>query len=101
MDLALFILILKDRHKGFIGIIQALHGYSTVRQKLIYVIDLHDVLRSKILRIIFRLSGVPVSVIDKGRSRKESSLSKARTKTKLKHSVERYCDVFCTGRFSC
>ena len=62
------------------------------------MIDLHDVLRSKILRMLFRISGVPVSVIDKGRSEKRSVIT-GKKKVQLKHSVERYCDVFARAGF--
>ena len=48
--------------------------------------------------MIFRLSGVPVSVIDKGRKEKRSVTS-GRKKVQLKHSVERYCDVFARAGF--
>jgi ADP-heptose:LPS heptosyltransferase len=66
--------------------------------KIDYVIDLHDVLRSKVLRFFFRLSGVPVAVIDKGRSEKRSLIT-GKKKIQLKHSVERYCDVFAKAGF--
>lgn len=88
---------LKKNHKGFSGIIR-LYWDITRQEKIDFVIDLHDVLRSKILRLLFRMSGVPLSVIDKGRSEKKS-LIKGRTKIRLKHSVERYCDVFARAGF--
>ena len=62
------------------------------------MIDLHDVIRSKILRFFFRLSGVPSSVIDKGRREKRAVIS-GKKKKQLKHSVERYCDVFAKAGF--
>jgi ADP-heptose:LPS heptosyltransferase len=88
---------LKKRHKGFSGLIR-LYKDIIKQSKVDYIIDLHDVLRSKILRTLFRLSGVPVFVIDKGRSEKKS-LIKGRIKVRLKHSVERYCDVFAGAGF--
>jgi ADP-heptose:LPS heptosyltransferase len=88
---------LKKRHKGFPGLIR-LYRDITSQAKIDYVIDLHDVLRSKILRSLFSLSGVPVSVIDKGRSEKQSLIN-GRIKNRLKHSVERYCDVFARAGF--
>ena len=57
------------------------------------VIDLHDVLRTKVLRLFFRAAGVPVHVIDKGRKEKRA-LIKGRVTGPLKHTVERYLDVF-------
>jgi ADP-heptose:LPS heptosyltransferase len=88
---------LKNRHKGFPGLIR-LHRDITKQEKIDYVIDLHDVLRSKILRSLFSLSGVQVSVIDKGRSEKRSLINGI-IKNRLKHSVERYCDVFTRAGF--
>jgi ADP-heptose:LPS heptosyltransferase len=88
---------LKKNHKGFPGIIR-LYIEVTRQERIDCVIDLHDVLRSKILRLLFRLSGVPVHVIDKGRSEKRSLIT-GRKKVRLKHSVERYCDVFARAGF--
>jgi ADP-heptose:LPS heptosyltransferase len=83
---------LKKRHKGLAGIIRLFKDINR-KTDIDYVIDLHDVLRSKILRLLFRATGVPAVVIDKGRSEKKSLVSGKRKK-QLKHSVERYCDVF-------
>jgi ADP-heptose:LPS heptosyltransferase len=89
---------LKKRHKGFIGIIRL---YQDIRRqfKINYVIDLHDVLRSKILRFLFRFNGVRSASIDKGR-REKRNLTSGKVKTRLKHSVERYCDVFAKAGFA-
>ncbi len=90
--LELFFPDFKKRHKGFRGLI-TLYNDINRHSDIDYVIDLHDVLRSKILRLFFRLKGVPAAVIDKGRKEKRL-LTKGRRKIRLKHSVERYCDVF-------
>ncbi len=85
------------RHRGITGLIRL---FKDARRQfnIDYVIDLHDVLRSKVLRFFFRLSGVPVAVIDKGRSEKRSLIT-GKKKIQLKHSVERYCDVFARAGF--
>jgi ADP-heptose:LPS heptosyltransferase len=88
---------LKKRHRGFPGLIR-LYKDITGQAKIDHVIDLHDVLRSKILRSVFSLSGIPVSVIDKGRSEKKSIISGGK-KVRLKHTVQRYCDVFASAGF--
>jgi len=88
---------LKKNHKGLSGIL-SLYRDITRQEKIDCVIDLHDVLRSKILRSLFRIAGVPVHVIDKGRNEKKSLIS-GRKKVRLKHSVERYCDVFAKAGF--
>jgi len=90
--LSFFFPDLKNRHSGLSGIFR-LYRDIISEYEIDCVIDLHDVLRSKILRMIFRLSGVPVAVIDKGRSEKRALISGA-GKLRLKHSVNRYCDVF-------
>lgn len=89
---------LKDRHKGFVGIIRLFRDLVR-HSRFDYVIDLHDVLRSKILCLFFRASGVPVAVIDKGRKEKKSLIT-GKVKKQLKHSVERYCDVFARAGIS-
>jgi ADP-heptose:LPS heptosyltransferase len=95
--LTLFFTDLKKRHKGFLGLIRLftdLRGTGRFDK----VIDLHDVLRSKILRFLFMLCGVPSFVIDKGRGEKRAIIS-GKNKTKLKHSVERYSEVFYKAGF--
>jgi ADP-heptose:LPS heptosyltransferase len=95
--LELFFPDLRNRHKGFPGLIR-LYKDINKQSKIDYVIDLHDVIRSKILRQLFRLSGVPVAVINKGRREKESVIN-GKKKIQLKHSAERYCDVFSEAGF--
>jgi ADP-heptose:LPS heptosyltransferase len=87
----------KNRHKGLAGL-QRLKKDILKFSGIDQVIDLHDVLRSKVLRQLFRLSGTPVSVIDKGRSEKKDLIS-GKEKVFLKHSVERYCDVFAAAGY--
>ncbi|MGL5894426.1 MAG: glycosyltransferase family 9 protein [Bacteroidales bacterium] len=55
------------------------------------VIDLHDVLRTKVIRYLFSLRGVNCSVIDKGRSEKRALTSReGKVMEQLKSSVDRY-----------
>jgi ADP-heptose:LPS heptosyltransferase len=88
---------LKHRHKGFSGIVRLFKDINR-QSEIDYVIDLHDVLRSKILRFFFRMTGVHAAVIDKGRKEKHSLIT-GKKKIQLKHSVERYCDVFAKAGF--
>jgi ADP-heptose:LPS heptosyltransferase len=81
----------KRNHKGLTGIFRMYRDLG--KNHTDCVIDLHDVLRSKILRKLFKSSGVPVYVIHKGRNDKKKII-KGERKTGLKHSVLRYCDVF-------
>ena len=59
------------------------------------VADLHDVLRTKLLRIFFRCSGIKVKHINKGRKEKRGLTRKNNKIFKqLKPTTERYADVF-------
>ena len=89
--------ILKKDIKDFCGIVRLFKDLSR-QAEIDYVIDLHDVLRSKILRLLFRIFNVPVSVIDKGRKEKRMLIN-GKKKARLKHSVDRYCDVFARAGF--
>ena len=59
------------------------------------VADVHDVLRTNVLKSIFYLFGIPVKQIDKGRAEKKA-LTRADNKIfkPLKSTPERYADVF-------
>ena len=95
--LRLFLPDLKGRHSGFLGLVSLFLDLQK-NGKFDHVIDLHDVIRSRILGILFRLKGIPVSVIDKGRKEKKDLIS-GRSKSALKHSVIRYCDTFAKAGF--
>lgn len=82
-----------EKHKGILGIFKL---YKELQKlNLTHIADLHNVLRSKILRFFFSFSSVKIASLDKGRTEK-----KALTKTKhkifkqLKSSHQRYADVF-------
>jgi ADP-heptose:LPS heptosyltransferase len=79
-------------HKGLNGLIRLVRDVKNVHDPD-FIIDLHDVLRSKFISLIFRLRGTPSFVIDKGRKEKKLLIT-GKKKVFLKHSVERYCDVF-------
>lgn len=82
----------KNRHKGLAGIFRLFRDINK-NGRVDAVIDLHDVLRSKVLGLLFRLQGKPVFVIDKGR-REKRQLTRGLTTAPLKRMVYRYCDVF-------
>lgn len=63
-----FAVDVKERHKGFLGLLKL---YSDLKKLNIdAVADLHNVLRSQIVRILFLLSGKKVAATDKGRAEK-------------------------------
>lgn len=83
----------QKKYKG-IGGIFALYR-CLKKEKFGVVADLHDVLRSKILTLLFRLQGTKVATIDKGRKEKKSITSPQKSEFKqLETSFERYANVF-------
>lgn len=84
---------LSGAHSGISGVNKL---YSELKeQKFDYVADLHDVLRSKYLRMRFSMSGVKVARINKGRREKEKLVRRHNKVFKaLKASTRRYADVF-------
>lgn len=90
---------LKLDYKGILGLYRL---YKEIRTqfKIDTVIDLHQVLRSKILSLFFKLSGVSVFKIDKGRAEKKQLVRKQNKQLRpLKTSSQRYADVFVQAGF--
>jgi ADP-heptose:LPS heptosyltransferase len=60
------------------------------------VADLHDVLRTKVLRFLFRLNGTPVTKINKGRKEKRELTRRRNKKLRpLKSMLQRYKETLC------
>lgn len=84
---------LKERHKGFFGLLRL---YKDLKQlKIDAFADLHNVLRSKIIRNIFALSGKKTAFVDKGRAEKKA-LTRAENKIfkPVTSMFERHAIVF-------
>ena len=83
----------KGKHKGFVGLYRLYKELSKLN--ITHVADLHNVLRSKIVRTFFRSQRVNVKFIDKGRAEKKA-LTRETDKVfkQLKTSHQRYADVF-------
>ena len=83
---------LKGEHAGIMGLEWMYKDLK--KEHFDAVADFHDVLRSKYLRLRFRLAGVKVAHLDKGRSGKRKLV---RPKHKVmqcqKSSFQRYADV--------
>ena len=80
-------------HRGIRGAIR--FAREAAELKIDAVADMHNVLRSKMVRAALHLRGIPVSVIHKGRIEKYMRLGRGSEGVKpLKHTVIRYCDVF-------
>ncbi|HSI71144.1 MAG TPA: glycosyltransferase family 9 protein [Gillisia sp.] len=64
------------------------------------VADMHDVLRSNILRTVFCFYGIPVKQINKGRTeKKELTADNNKVFRQLKSTHQRYADVFSHLRY--
>ena len=88
-----FVFDVKERHKGFSGLLKL---YSDLKQLNIdAVADLHNVLRSQIIRSLFALSGKKVAFTHKGRAEKRA-LTRAQNKVfkPIKTMVERHVETF-------
>jgi len=84
---------LKGAHKGVIGL-KKLQKELSKEHDFDAVIDLHDVLRTKVLRTYFKASGLSCYSIDKGRKEKKLLIHGQTLFKKLKHTTQRYLDVF-------
>lgn len=83
---------LRGNHKGFIGLLKLV--FSCLFSKYTHVADVHDVLRSKIIRWAMMLTGRKVRHIDKGRAEKKRMIETKILQPPLKHTTERYLKVF-------
>lgn len=82
-----------NKHKGFFGIVKLFTELKALG--FTEVADLHNVLRSKILRTLFQFSFIKVAAINKGRKEKKAlTRSKNKIFKQLKTTHQRYADVF-------
>jgi ADP-heptose:LPS heptosyltransferase len=85
---------LKGKHKGLLGIVRL---YQMLKKEQVFekVADLHGVIRSHLLRLLFKFNKKETAVIDKGRFEKFALVRKEnKIYRPLKHSTERYLEVF-------
>lgn len=81
------------KHKGLLGIYKLFKELKALNINA--VADLHNVLRSKILRTFFFIAGENIAFVDKGRSEKRAlTATKNKVFKQLKTTHERYADVF-------
>ena len=84
----------KGKHKGIRGLYNL---YRELRKEYHFdaVADLHNVLRSKLIRFFFSMAGIKSVAIDKGRKEKKHLTAKVAKKLiPLKTGFQRYADVF-------
>jgi ADP-heptose:LPS heptosyltransferase len=84
----------KKQYKGIRGMWR-LFRFLIAYKQFDAVIDLHNVIRSKILRTLFRFKKIPVFVLDKERKEKKTLIRQRNKKrVPLKNAVTRYYEVF-------
>ncbi len=84
---------LEQEHRGLLGIIRLFRSLNKNRYD--GIADLHGVLRSQIIRVLFKLAGTRTAYINKGRAEKKSLTRKENKLVKqLPTTHERYTDVF-------
>lgn len=83
----------KKSHKGIIGLVRLYRELK--KEDYFAVADLHNVLRTNILKRLFQSGSTQIQQIDKGRKQKKA-LTRASNKIfkPLKTTIERYMDVF-------
>lgn len=83
----------KKKHKGILGLIKFYRQYSKL--KFDAVADLHYVLRTHILRILFGFGRLPTAKMNKLRAEKKLLTRKKNKKLfQLSHTCSRYAKVF-------
>lgn len=84
---------LKNKHSGPLGLWRLAREIKSMGPD--YFLDLHDVLRTKLLRTFMRLLGVAVHTFDKGRAQKKQRVKDFDPKAPwLMSTHERYADGF-------
>ena len=83
----------KERHKGFLGLLRLFQDLKEL--EIDAFADLHNVLRSKVVRTLFALSGKKNATVDKGRAAKKA-LTQPKNKVfkQLPTMFERHIKVF-------
>ncbi|MEZ5007813.1 MAG: glycosyltransferase family 9 protein [Chitinophagales bacterium] len=77
-----------NQYKGLIGLTQLANHLKSYQFDVL--VDLHDVLRTKILRKLLTASINKIVVFDKGRKAKKAIISKKSPLTALPHTCDRY-----------
>lgn len=92
-NVTVFEVDVKGRHNGVFGLWTL---YKELRTRNIdAVADLHNVLRSNVLKLYFKFGGIPFFQIDKARAEKKAlTAAKGKVLKPLKPTYERYADVF-------
>ncbi|PJJ10195.1 ADP-heptose:LPS heptosyltransferase [Flavobacterium sp. 1] len=92
-NLSFFAFDEKERHKGFFGLLRLFQDLKALQ--IDAFADLHNVLRSKVVRTLFILSGKKTASVDKGREEKKALIRPENKIFKpLATMFERHAKVF-------
>ncbi len=92
-NLKVYTIDVKGKHKGIPGLYRLAKELKQI--PFTAIADLHNVLRTKILKVFLSGKGLPFVQIDKGRKEKKQLTAwKNKTIKPLKTTHERYADVF-------
>lgn len=83
---------INKRHKGIRGYFSVMRRISMMR--FTHVVDEHDVLRTKGIRYAMKMMGYKTAKIDKGREEKRNAIEHKQLSPPLKHTIQRYQEVF-------
>ena len=91
-NVSFFAIDVKKRHKGFLGLLRLFNDLKDLKAN--YFADFHYVLRSRIISALFKLKGVSVASLDKGRNAKKA-LTREDNKVfaPVKTMFESHCDT--------
>lgn len=96
-----FISFDSNKYKGFWGILNFTRK-ELFTKKFTHIVDLHDVLRSKLIRFFYSFKNIQVSIFDKGRNEKlDAIIDKSIQIKSLTHISARYAAAFKTLNFNC
>jgi ADP-heptose:LPS heptosyltransferase len=85
---------IRGKYNGIFGLYRLYRDFKKEKQ-ITAVADLHDVLRTKILNLFFKLTGYKVKWINKGRQEKKALTRKHNKRlVQLPTTFQRYTDVF-------
>jgi ADP-heptose:LPS heptosyltransferase len=86
-----FVADFDKNHKGFLGLIKLFAELKSISPN--YVLDLHQNIRTQVLKFFFRLTRAKVFGFDKGRSAKKKLVKNLEFR-QLPHVTDRYLEVF-------
>ncbi len=89
---------LNGEHKGLAGLRKLYRELK--KEEFDAVLDLHEVLRTKVIRSFFKLSGTPVYTINKGRKEKQELIKGKIPFKELEHTQQRFLNVFAKAGYS-